>query len=127
MLETSKKPQRGMGYPRFGAVGALLLARLCISTPMPLEGPELRLFGIMLLAEICEDLCSWEMVGKSGRWLGDLGDGWEIGKLQTWRKTQMAKTINDSSHQLHEFLQFIFLCKVGFPLASFDCQSVFVN
>lgn len=48
-----------MGYPRFGAVGALLLARLCISTPMPLEGPELRLFGIVLLAEICEDLCSF--------------------------------------------------------------------
>lgn len=48
-----------MGYPRFGAVGALLLARLCIRTPMPLDGPELRLFGIVLLAEICEDLCSF--------------------------------------------------------------------
>ena len=99
MLETSKKPQRGMGYPRFGAVGALLLARLCISTPMRLDGPELRLFGIVLLAEICEDLCSWEMVGRSGR----------SRKLQTWRKTQMAKTINDSSHQLHEFLHYLFL------------------
>jgi len=102
MLETSKKPQRGMGYPRFGAVGALLLARLCISTPMRLDGPELRLFGIVLLAEICEDLCSWEMVGRSGR-------SGRSRKLQTWRKTQMAKTINDSSHQLHEFLHYLFL------------------
>eukprot|EP00435_Cladocopium_sp_Y103_P036369 s214_g9.t1 len=48
-----------MGYPRFGAVAALLLARLCINTPMPLDGPEVRLFGIVLLAEICEDLCSF--------------------------------------------------------------------
>ena len=77
---TPPSPYQDMGYPRFGAVGALLLARLCISTPMPLDGPELRLFGIVLLAEICEDLCSWDIWD---------GDGWRWENLQNPKaKTQ---------------------------------------
>ena len=50
-----------MGYPRFGAIGALLLARLCIGTPLSLDGPEIRLLMIVLLAEVSEDLLSYAL------------------------------------------------------------------
>ena len=41
-----------MGYPRFGAVGALLLTRLCIGTSI--ESSELQLVLMVLLAEVVE-------------------------------------------------------------------------
>ena len=47
-----------MGYPRFGAVLALLLARLCLGTPLPF-GPEMLLLALVLLAEVAEDLVSY--------------------------------------------------------------------
>lgn len=43
-----------MGYPRFGAVGALLLSRLCIGTAPSIESPELQLVLMVLLAEVVE-------------------------------------------------------------------------
>lgn len=47
-----------MGYPRFGAIGALLLARLCIGTALPGESPRMLLLLGVLLAEVVEDLLS---------------------------------------------------------------------
>lgn len=47
-----------MGYPRFGAVGALLLARLCIGTAIPLDSTQMLLLLGVLLAEVVEDLLS---------------------------------------------------------------------
>ena len=48
-----------MGYPRFGAVVALLLARLCMGTPLPFDGPEMILLVLVLLAEVAEDAMSY--------------------------------------------------------------------
>lgn len=48
-----------MGYPRFGAVVALLLARLCMGTPLPFDGPEMILLVLVLLAEVTEDAMSY--------------------------------------------------------------------
>eukprot|EP00434_Breviolum_minutum_P042528 symbB.v1.2.037857.t1/scaffold5711.1/size24326/2 len=48
-----------MGYPRFGAIFALFFARLCLGTPFSLHGPEMQCFGIVLLAEITEDVLSY--------------------------------------------------------------------
>jgi len=48
-----------MGYPRFGAIFALFFARLCLGTPFSLHGPEIQVIGIVLLAEITEDVLSY--------------------------------------------------------------------
>lgn len=48
-----------MGYPRFGSIWALILVRLCIGRGYSWEAPELQVLGLVLLAEMVEDLCSY--------------------------------------------------------------------
>lgn len=50
-----------VGYLRFGAVGAMLLARLCNGVPVPLNGPEMIIVLSVLLAEAVEDLLSYAL------------------------------------------------------------------
>lgn len=47
-----------MGYPRFGAMWALILARLCIGTPFSWDSPEVLLMVLVFLSEVVEDLIS---------------------------------------------------------------------
>ena len=59
---SAQPPGYCMGYPRFGAIGALLLARLCIGTAVSWEDPKLHLLLGMLLAEVIEDEAMvWKM------------------------------------------------------------------
>ena len=44
-----------MGYPRFGAMWALILARLCIGTPFSWDSPEVLLMVLVFLSEVVED------------------------------------------------------------------------
>ena len=44
-----------MGYPRFGAMWALILVRLCIGTPFSWDSPELLLMLLVFLSEVVED------------------------------------------------------------------------
>ena len=50
-----------MGYLRFGAIGAMLLARLCSGISVPLDGPEITILLSVLLAEIVEDGISYTL------------------------------------------------------------------
>jgi len=44
-----------MGYPRFGAILALILVRLCIGRGYSWEAPEVRVLCLVFLAEMVED------------------------------------------------------------------------
>lgn len=48
-----------MGYPRFGAILALILVRLCIGRGYSWDAPEVRVLCLVFLAEMVEDLCSY--------------------------------------------------------------------
>lgn len=48
-----------MGYPRFGAILALVLVRLCIGRAYSWDATELQVLCLVFLAEMVEDLCSY--------------------------------------------------------------------
>lgn len=83
-----------MGYPRFGAMWALILVRLCIGTPFSWDSPELLLMVLVFLSEVVEDLISWVLwrlkinVTPAMQWATDQEVGVKVQRRLSHRLSQ---------------------------------------
>ena len=95
-----------MGYPRFGAVGALLLTRLCIGTAPSIESPELQLVLMVLLAEVVEDFLScslWRLDVNVSPAPSSLTES-ELAKISEARLSRKSASRPSSTHKLASVL-----------------------
>jgi len=73
-----------MGYPRFGAMWALILVRLCIGTPFSWDSPELLLMVLVFLSEVVEDDDAWHFSHLSRAVLEPM-EGFDVATFLPWQ------------------------------------------